>query len=287
MSKPLLLLTLFGVCLLILASVDVGKPNPTYASQSDWAESVSFEAAELTTPFARCPDAAHCWVLNRKGNYVLSIRTEDGGAKWSSWSVPSLDPVLIMAFYNSSIGYVGNDGVNGGPSGLARTLDGGKTWTMVTNKGVWAIYPVSASAVYIVAEDGTYKSVDSGATWRKITSDRIPVTVEVQFIDENRAWAVFNTFTSDTAYLAQTTDEGGTWTRVDPDPGVNRGYLSVFFKDAMNGWVCGQGRTLFNTTDGGVTWGLVATQIGAYCDGKMFFLDSSHGVIAGQNTISR
>ncbi|MDH4058557.1 MAG: hypothetical protein OEU76_07315, partial [Cyclobacteriaceae bacterium] len=126
------------------------------------------------------------------------FKTTDGGKTWNKilfidentgcadMDIDPKDPNIIYAamwshrrypdFFDS--GYTGN-------SGLYKTIDGGKTWnkihnglpqTMLGRIGI-AVAPSNANVLYASIEakgndnKGLYKSLDAGASWKKVNSD--------------------------------------------------------------------------------------------------------------------
>src|SRR5262249_20656388 len=58
----------------------------------------------------------------------------------------------------------------------------------------------------------------------------------------------------------------------------------VWFVDANNGWIAGDGGKILKTTDGGTNWSTVSSPAGATNLKGVTFVDSSHGWISGDNS---
>ena len=128
--------------------------------------------------------------------------------------------------------------------GVYRTLDGGRTWTSVLNKGddVGAndvdIDPSNPQVVYANLWEarqgpwenaawtgnggGLFKSTDGGATWRQLTNGLPPTTNQVNLSiapsNPNRLFAaVASNGPPATVGLYRSDDAGETWTRITQD----------------------------------------------------------------------
>lgn len=101
------------------------------------------------------------------------------------------------------------------------------------------------------------KTTNSGNNWFNISI--FPNTAEnlnsVWFTNENSGWMCS---TNDTLY--QTTNSGVTWSRQMKFQSDGQ---KIFFIDSNTGWILAQPR-LYKTTDAGLNWTLINTQMGNY-----------------------
>ena len=179
--------------------------------------------------------------MSERGIY----RTTDGGATWSlvlagvnatsGASDLSMDPsnprILYAAFWDHqrTPWYVRSGGAG---SGLWKSVDGGTTWTRLTQGlptlmgkiGV-AVSPANPDRVYAIVEaepnGGLYRSDDAGKSWRKMSGDRLIQT---------RSWYYMNV-TADpqnadvvwvmNAPVMRSIDGGATFTTVSATHGDN------------------------------------------------------------------
>lgn len=87
------------------------------------------------------------------------FRTEDGGRQWLDVSPQQLPVSSIGAFFlDADTAWVSFREEGDGSSGLARTTDGGKTWTIATRSA-----PMNPVYRFTNQHDGWCKSVDIGA----------------------------------------------------------------------------------------------------------------------------
>ena len=131
-----------------------------------------------------------------------------------------------MFFTDSANGWVvGYDGY------LARTRDGGHTWTRIrtpTSAALFSVHFINSNSGCAVGEKCTIICTkDGGATWNfasvKSLPDMPPLLASVSFANEQDGWAVGgfgNEHSFDFSWrpskIALTTNDGGqTWQRVD------------------------------------------------------------------------
>jgi photosystem II stability/assembly factor-like uncharacterized protein len=110
------------------------------------------------------------WAAGQDG---ILLRTQDGGGRWEQFQAPiilfpgsSFEEVAdlqAVKFFNADIGLVA------GTRGIARSIDGGKTWnTIVKNHSFIGFVSHDAQMVWAISSRGTnYCSKDSGEHWGK------------------------------------------------------------------------------------------------------------------------
>ena len=184
-----------------------------------------------------------------------------------------------VAFHDAQAGFVGGSS-NGVGGDLGATRDGGATWTWtrvaehpitqvtVSGPDIWVLSPCVDDTR---CASSLYRSRDQGASWKAVPTNGnglVGVTT-MSFVGE-LGWAVgFRAVSSatdpDGMRLRQTADGGASWTE-RPDP-CTRWWpflMDVQFVSARHGWLLCSGEgsgtmgpaAVFETVDGGVTWGL-------------------------------
>jgi photosystem II stability/assembly factor-like uncharacterized protein len=182
------------------------------------------------------------------GNGVY--RSNDAGETWTHLGLDDSDRIARIRIdgRNPEIAYVCALGHEWGPNeqrGVFRTTDGGKTWQRVLYKDTFTgcsdidINPENSNEIYAGmytylrqawhlrsggGETALYKSMDGGATWKKLTNgipqvlDRIGVS-----ISRNNPTIVY--MVSETpnygGELWRTDDSGATWRVVSTDANIN------------------------------------------------------------------
>lgn len=223
------------------------------------------------------------------------FKTDDGGANWravrkghgSSGIITDLDMFDRM------------NGLAVGPSGVARTRDGGETWNQLTH-GDSEEEPTWSRAVAILDEHRAIKvgqhgdieaTFDGGMRWEVVSTPleaaEKPYLFDVCFPDGRHGWIV-----GENGTILHSADGGSSWTRqftglpdakerprppgsVPGPPGMEEVegplqglFLSrVFFLDELRGWTVGywtdQGRSVvLRTVDGGDSWAIEAEATG-------------------------
>ena len=92
------------------------------------------------------------------------------------------------------------------------------------------------------------------------------------------AWVV----TIESTGIYHTGDFGASWHSQSAD--VYRDYFDVFFLNELDGWICGRGGVIWNTTNGGDTW-TRQNLAGPKFATRIQFADARHGWAAGGEAI--
>jgi len=190
------------------------------------------------------PDVVYVAALGNlwRGNEERGVyRSRDGGATWER--ILFIDDYtgavdLVMDARNPSTLYSATYqrlrrtwGFNGGGpgSGIYRTTDGGDNWNKLTNgipegdKGRIGLAISESNPMVLNAlvqhadpgEQGTYRSEDGGASWRRVSSmDPRPMYYSEIFIDPSDQNRVYVLGTS--TYRSE--DAGATWTEIAERP---------------------------------------------------------------------
>jgi photosystem II stability/assembly factor-like uncharacterized protein len=160
--------------------------------------------------------------------------------------------------------------------GLLRSTDGGTNWT-VTQSGNWGydlvLHPTDSTILYgAVYGLGVYKSINSGATWTRLTGG-FPAPGSFQRLQialaRSNPLVLYASLVSPSGTLAgmyRTTDGGTSWTRLSATPDYLNGqgwYDNCLTVDPTNENVCYAGglfpydvgyHGIIRTTNGGASW---------------------------------
>jgi photosystem II stability/assembly factor-like uncharacterized protein len=174
--------------------------------------------------------------------FTIARRSTDGGQTWNVMDVPLNDSIFLDIFFvNPQIGWV--VGLNGG---IAKTTDGGLTWTRQTAPTSWGLIRVHFSDPLNGWAGGYYDilfhTTDGGQTWVKQEPGLPDFThvLGVATISQHVAWIVgYGGGAQSRPYVKKTTDGGNSWVTQTPVVGPYDGFASALFLDEDNGWAAG------------------------------------------------
>ncbi|MYA72151.1 hypothetical protein F4009_02215 [Candidatus Poribacteria bacterium] len=190
-----------------------------------------------------------------EGAESLIIHTADGGNTWHRQNSRVFGKPLRKVYFRSELeGWcLGESGV------LIHTSDGGKTWKPIetdTENNLHDFF-ITEAIGWIVGDWGTLlKSTDGGHTFTKVdeTVFAKKSLKGIYFVDENYGWIITyrNTVSGKNAgYIYRTTDGGDTW---EEQYATEAALFNLHFIDKQIGWVVGDRRSVYATTDSGKTW---------------------------------
>jgi len=216
-------------------------------------------------------------------------RSTDRGKTWKNVGLRASRHIGAVVVHprNPDIAFVAALGHAYAPNaerGIFRTTDGGKTWEKVLYKddrtggidvvfdpnnanilyaALWQVYRTPWSLNSGGAGSGLYKSIDGGATWRRLEGHGLPegilgrIGVSVSGGDSNRVYALIE---AKEGGLYRSDDGGDTWTRVNDDERYRQRawYFTHIFADPRSVdtvYVLNTG--MFKSTDGGKTFNLL------------------------------
>ena len=214
----------------------------------------------------------------------IILRSTDKGANWKLQETINFGAIWGLSFVDKNNGFVVGDG-----GWVYKTSDGGATWTLIWNTGVYTDYYRSISmlnsSVGLIAEsDGKLlRTTDGGITWLKISTSVLSLET-VYFFNQNNAYAI-----GQEGSILKSTDGGSSWTK-KTSHSTDR-LSGIWFTDSMNGFVVGQYGSGFmtgnmgiilRTTNGGENWDLQPSGT----KNNLFdvrFIDKNKGYIVGEN----
>jgi len=177
-------------------------------------------------------------------------KTTNGGENWTQLNTGtgvSSSIIYDIKFYDTNLGFAMYS--NGA---VARTTDGGATWTSVSanwgNAAGYNIFIVDASTIYICGAGGRIsKSNNGGASFFQLPSLGTATLYYLHFFDANTGYIA-----ASGGRLFKTTDGGSSFTETQL-PVSSIMYTVRFYSDSI-GWVGGASGNLFYTLDAGTTW---------------------------------
>jgi len=169
-------------------------------------------------------DASHgwfsCWNVECPQDVVsLEVRrTVDGGKHWQIMTRE--EAVTDMAFSDDQNG-IGRKFWIDDTGGVARTNDGGRTWSNIdipNLKKIERTFFLSGKIAWVVDDRGgdlfLFRTLDEGHHWeenRVEIPDGWPELREFSFIDQNHGWLVMQRKEDDGIRILATKDGGMTW----------------------------------------------------------------------------
>lgn len=147
----------------------------------------------------------------------------------------------------------------------------GKLWTQAkvpVSVNLTGVQFVNDSLAFVVGHDGVVlKSTDAGASWIKVfdgnkANEQVVAAAKQKMDDMQSRYDAASPAEQDKMNEAL---EAATFAFEDAEAGARFGparpMLDVWFKDANTGWVVGSYGQIFETTDGGSTWTLIANRL--------------------------
>jgi photosystem II stability/assembly factor-like uncharacterized protein len=156
-----------------------------------------------------------------------------------------MTPTNAVVFVNEHSGVVSTGFT------LARTTDGGSTWSYVCSAAMDSIFISlsfpSETVGYAVGLSGNIvKTTDGGSTWYHLTTGSGKNLRSVFFTSENNGYVA-----GDAHALFRTIDGGLTWQALTSP--VDMAWSMHFTSDTF-GILAGNTRSIYRTQDGGVNW---------------------------------
>ena len=245
-----------------------------------------------------------CW----RGNISYGdgmYRSLDGGKTWTHIGLEDTRHIarIIVNPTNPDVLFVAAMGHAYGPNetrGVFRSSDGGKTWQKILYKdnktgAIDLTFDPSNSHILYAAlyeaqrypwtaisggpGSGLYKSIDDGATWKRIEGHGLPtgvlgrIGVSVSGADGNRVYAIIE---AEKGGIYRSEDAGETWQLINPDHRFTQRawYFHHIFADPKNvDTVYVLNTTVYRSTDGGHTFNFIRAPHG---DNHGLWIDPTH-----------
>ena len=149
----------------------------------------------------------------------LFFESTDGGAFWNNMPFPGEFTGVLHALLvdprETGTWYAGMEGERSMTSGVYKTTDAGKTWSLLAGtkgKAIWslAFWSGDPNIIAAGAGDGAYRSDDAGATWKRVSpADNPDLRPVVSLAFDPRDAAILYAGTTHLPW--RTGDSGATW----------------------------------------------------------------------------
>ena len=200
------------------------------------------------------------------------IKTTNGGSIWTELQPFTTNRLNVIRFYNSNYGYAAGGIQTQNPfcidnDILARTTNGGETWTTLLSNSTWDIFydlavpnKDTVFATYAGTDNscmsssgGIKATFNSGGSW---TGSGGGWVKGISFIDQKTGWASMygiGDIMRGIYVICKTTNTGVNWSNIYSDTTFGGSMIGkVRFADANTGYC--KYRMLRKTTNGGVNW---------------------------------
>lgn len=182
----------------------------------------------------------HIWAALANG-YIY--HSSDAGVSWDLQEAGVLTSTAWNAirFVDSEVGWVVGDN-----NEIARTIDGGITWSAVTGPAgqttdeVIALEVLDRNRVWIGFSDGTlYYTLDAGVNWsqRSFPGSGVGQVRDIKFFNDSLGFMIVNN-ASPLGTALWTINGGFSWSRLVAN--TNSGYNALFVCDEWNFFIAGE-----------------------------------------------
>ncbi|MFZ4399926.1 MAG: YCF48-related protein [Bacteroidales bacterium] len=224
------------------------------------------------------------------GDYAIILKTTDAGNNW----VCTHSPVTIgweeingICFTSNNVGYAtggysGGLGANGGY--ILKTTNGGNSWynlAYIGSKYFNAISFVDSTTGFLAGAYGLMYKINDNGNANLLSSGFFYDLRAVNFPEDSIGFIIGNSGAGPQygyGRILKSTDGGLSWQQKNISA-TNNWYMSSCFIDSNNGYVCTRSG-LLKTTDGGDTWNIISSVVGAFW--SVSFSDINHGIAVGQ-----
>lgn len=233
------------------------------------------------------------------------IKTTNGGANWTSITPFTTNNLNAIRFSDANIGYVAGGLQTTYPMCidndiLAKTTNGGETWTTLLSNNTWDIFydlavinkdtlfaTYAGTDEYCMANSGgVSQTLNSGSNWSYIYGGWVK---GISFINSTTGW--FSYFSMGDVLrgifkVYKTTNTGLNWNPIYGDTAMGGSTIGkIRFADANNGYCLN--RMLRKTTNGGVNWQKVDSATTYNIKSFAFANKDTLWIIRGPGTVLR
>lgn len=180
---------------------------------------------------------------------------------WKLGPARGAGDLVAVYFTSSDTGWIAGD-----KGYLARTNNGGQTWTKIplgTTEDINEIYFRNDENGHLVAGKKMFVTHDAGRTWQEIqiykTGDfrnAVPEFLSIRFSDKKRGFVIGSLLNrSDQvidSLILRTEDGGETWQRIIVPSKTELFHLD--FNGRSHGWIVGDKGVILVTENGGTSW---------------------------------
>lgn len=154
-----------------------------------------------------------------------------------------------------------NGWISGSDGFVARSIDGGATWTDLESgitEDLLSVFFINSTIGLVAGHDNDtgviYKTIDGGVTWYQVNHPETMSMYCIQFVTDNVGWICGSRVESleERGVILYTDDSGENWTEQYLCNTLSALY-NLFFIDQLIGWAVGYDGTLLKTNNAGGT----------------------------------
>ncbi|MBN1560130.1 T9SS type A sorting domain-containing protein [candidate division KSB1 bacterium] len=292
-----------------LASISFADADTGWAVGFHAYDGTRGEIYKTTGAILKTTDGGQNWIEVVKDSiYALNALSLKNGSGWASGDAGTIFKLENGGFQShaqnnlvsvGSLHFVDEQlGYGAGGNMVARTTDGGQSWStqwLDINQSIQSVDFVNAQKGYI---SGFYLmqtmtnielnaiimgTDDGGETWHQQYYNDWDLLIGVEAVNDSVAYAVgtrLNITTGNIRGLVLKTNNGGQdWQALPFNSAIILYWAS--FSDENTGWVVGESSTIFHTSDGGATWERQRPGVANGLYTNVDFIDSQHGWACG------
>lgn len=209
--------------------------------------------------------------------------TTDGGENWVEVAVPHDSVMVTVKFSDWAHGWVLS-----ARDSIARTTDGGHTWTATTIRSLelWSMDFIDSLNGWVAAYVDVFhyapaRTRDGGLTWTMLPSMPTDIPNVLVFVDSLHGWTVGRGFI--TGEVSGTADGGLTWHHRGTASGGLNGLCATA---SGNGWAVGAVGQMLHYPGGDAWWGRASRTIAPDGLGISRLPTSYMGVPSGRTMVT-
>jgi len=217
------------------------------------------------------------------GGAGLFLKTTDNGTTWQIQNYLSDKNNKKIVFVDLQTGWLSSR--NNYDAGITfRTTDGGNNWNLISYYGFESFFFIDGNTGWMPANTSNIlKTINGG-----ITSVFYPIDINplsLFFLNNQTGFACGST--NNPAYegkICKSTNGGENWVRLNYSFS-GREISRIWFQNESSGYVFDNNNTAYKTTNGGLNWDSVKTNITGTLKGFMFFNMNTGFILTLDNCI--
>jgi photosystem II stability/assembly factor-like uncharacterized protein len=267
--------------------------NKNYSVGNNYG-SYSYASMLVQTAGASDPaTAGNIWLGPDGGGNILF--SSNAGTNWVTKPSPNVSSVFNIQFPNANTGYISGGNAFQGIGEMSKTTNGGNNWTALSlpsplnSSQINGMSFINANTGWIGSSGGGLRvTTNGGSSWITQTTTS-PYIISIGMVDVSRGFVLGDG-------LYSTTNSGVSWVKnTNPYLSSVQFWIEMFVMSKDIVYLCGYGdnnglsKLIIRTTDGGITWTDLTSNLNQYSGFSVFntkWLNLKHGVVCGTNGLT-